>query len=80
MFMQMNANEVLDKMSEENNFFIENPQKHLRQPLHRILRKCGAREDLPKRKPVLLTLALEPIEDLLRMKKMVFSCIFMYFP
>ncbi|CAL1158737.1 unnamed protein product [Cladocopium goreaui] len=33
------VSEVLDKMSEVNNFFIENPQKHLRQPLHRILRK-----------------------------------------
>ena len=33
------VSEVLDKMSEVNNFFIENPQKHLRQPLHRVLRK-----------------------------------------
>jgi len=31
--------EVLDKMSETNNFFVDNPQKHLRSSLHRILRK-----------------------------------------
>eukprot|EP00931_Biecheleriopsis_adriatica_P034701 TRINITY_DN20021_c0_g4_i1.p1 TRINITY_DN20021_c0_g4~~TRINITY_DN20021_c0_g4_i1.p1 ORF type:complete len:4150 (-),score=1074.99 TRINITY_DN20021_c0_g4_i1:152-12580(-) len=33
------VSEVLDKMSEGSNFFIENPQKHMRQPLHRVLRK-----------------------------------------
>ncbi|CAE8608681.1 unnamed protein product, partial [Polarella glacialis] len=38
-FEWLDWREVLDKMSESSNFFIDNPQKHLRQPLHRILRK-----------------------------------------
>ncbi|CAK0848815.1 unnamed protein product [Prorocentrum cordatum] len=33
------VSEVLDKMAEGSNFFVDNSQKHLRMPLHRILRK-----------------------------------------
>jgi len=33
------VSEVLDKMSEGSNFFVDQAQKHLRSPLHRVLRK-----------------------------------------
>jgi dynein heavy chain len=33
------VSEVLDKMSSSSNFFVDNPQKYLRLPLHRVLRK-----------------------------------------
>jgi dynein heavy chain len=33
------VSEVLDKMSEGSNFFVDNAQKHMRSPLHRVLRK-----------------------------------------